>query len=59
MKQNIIKKGLDSNLNEIAIIIKYDSIGVNQGTFYKDFEGEHEMSENMANMLFEENVCIR
>ena len=59
MKQNITKKGLDANLNEIAVIVKYDSMGVNQGTFYKDIEGEHEMSERMANLLFEENVCIR
>lgn len=59
MKQNITKKGLDANLNEIAVIVKYDSMGVNQGTFYKDIDGEHEMSERMANLLFEENVCIR
>ena len=59
MKQNITKKGLDANFNEIAVIVKYDSMGVNQGTFYKDIEGEHEMSERMANLLFEENVCIR
>lgn len=59
MKQNITKKGLDANLNEIAVIVKYDSMGVNQGTFYKDIDGEHEMTERMANLLFEENVCVR
>ena len=59
MKTNIIKKGLDANFNEIAVIVKYDSIGVNRGTFYKDIDGECEMSERMANLLFEENVCIR
>ena len=59
MKQDITKKGLDANFNEIAVVVKYDSMGVNQGTFYKDIEGEHEMSENMANLLFEDNVCLR
>lgn len=59
MKTNILKKGLDANFNEISIVVKYDSIGVNQGTFYIDAEGEHEMSDYLANALFEENVCIR
>lgn len=58
MKINIVKKGLDSNLNEIKVVVKYDSTGINQGTFYVDADGEFEMSENMANILFEENVCI-
>lgn len=58
MKKNILKKGLDANFNEIAVIVKYDSMGVNQGTFYVDADGEHEMSDNMAEMLFEENVAI-
>lgn len=58
MKKNILKKGLDANFNEIAVIVKYDSMGVNQGTFYVDADGEHEMSYNMAEMLFEENVAI-
>lgn len=58
MKKNILKKGLDANFNEIAVIVKYDSMGVNQGTFYVDADGEHEMSDNMAEMIFEENVAI-
>ncbi len=58
MKINIVKKGLDSNLNEIKVVVKYDSMGINQGTFYVDADGEFEMSEYMANTLFEENVCI-
>ena len=59
MKTNTLKKGLDANLNEIAVIEKYDSMGINQGTFYVDADGETEMSERMANILFEENVRIR
>ena len=58
MKTNITKKGLDANFNEIAVFTKYDSMGINQGTFYRDIDGEHEMSERLANALFEENVCI-
>ena len=59
MKTNILKKGLDANFNEISVVVKYDSMGVNQGTFYVDSDGEHEMTERMADVLFEENVCIR
>lgn len=51
MKINIVKKGLDSNLNEIKVVVKYDSMGINQGTFYVDADGEFEMSEYMANTL--------
>ena len=58
MKISIVKKGLDSSLNEIKVVVKYDSMGINQGTFYVDADGEFEMSEYMANTLFEENVCI-
>jgi hypothetical protein len=58
MKINIVKKGLDSNLNEIKVVVKYDSMGINRGTFYVDADGEFEMSEYLANTLFEENVCI-
>lgn len=58
MKINIVKKGLDSNLNEIKVVVKYDSMGINQGTFYVDADGEFEMSECLANTFFEENVCI-
>lgn len=59
MKQNITKKGLDANFNEIAVIVKYDSMGVNQGIFYKDAEGEYEMPERTAYLLFEKNVCLQ
>lgn len=59
MKANIIKKGLDANFNEVSVVVKYDSMGVNQGTFYVDAEGEHEMTDRMADVLFEENACIR
>ena len=58
MKINIVKKGLDSNLNEIKVVVKYDSMGINRGIFYVDADGEFEMSEYLANTLFEENVCI-
>jgi len=58
MRTDFIKKGLDANFNEIAVIVKYDSIGVNRGTFYVDADGEFETTERMANILFNENVCI-
>ena len=58
MRIDYLKKCLDANLNEIAVLVKYDSMAVNQGTFYKDSDGEFEMSLHLANQLFSENVFI-
>lgn len=57
---NILRTGLDKNLQEIKIVEKWDSMGINQGFFYVDVNGELEVPFlSTANALYEKNAVIR